>query len=333
VYLARKRIGGKTRYSIRESYRCGGGYLCRDLFDLGAEPAQFIVYPGGNAFYVDAVVEDEIRSLGSEPALEEMEAIFWPFLDPEIRRKLEPFRRRERQARSRRSPAEPADGLDAHIFDKRRIHFLKTGQMDPRLLGRIPVGMLRPLRHKSRDEIEQNFMEMESVLRPREYKTYTYAIFNLQQHFQQRCAGSHPEFLDPDEVDRCFIDEVCRLQRDASFWAGMEQAGDRLSDYLVRYAIMYFDHEYAARALAEEYLRDFINRHRQYRPPPSVILRMEEMAAIFGRSREALKKMNRRDLWRLYRRKAQELHPDKGGDHERFVKLNEAYHRLLRTKR
>lgn len=332
MYLARKRIGGKTSYSIRESYRSAGAYLCRHLFDLGAEPAQFIVYPGGNAFYIDAVVEDGIRSLGSEPAPEEMEAIFWPFLDPDIRRKLEPFRRQERQARSRRTAAEATDSPDVHIFDRRRIHFLKTGQMDPRLLGRIPVGMLRPLRHKSRDEIEQNFMEMEFVLRPREYKTYTYAIFNLQQHFQQRCASNHPEFLDPDEVDRCFVEEVCRLQRDASFWAGMEEAGDRLSDYLVRYAIMYFDHEYAARSLAEEYLRDFINRHRQYRPPPSVVIRMEEMAAIFGRSREALKKMNRRDLWRLYRRKAQELHPDKGGDHERFVKLNEAYHRLLRTK-
>jgi len=56
------------------------------------------------------------------------------------------------------------------------------------------------------------------------------------------------------------------------------------------------------------------------------------MTAVFEKSREALKKMNRRDLGRLYRRKAQQLHPDKGGDHERFVKLNEAYHRLLRTK-
>lgn len=332
MYLARKRVAGKTHYTIRESYRSADAYLCRDLFELGAEPARFIVYPGGNAFYIDAMVEDGIRALGSEPPPEDMENIFWPFLNPEIRRKLEPFRRQERQSRSRRSPAEAADSLDAHIFDKRRIHFLKTGRMDPQILGRIPATMLRQLRHKSRDEIEQNFMEMEFVLRPREYKTYTYAIFNLQQFFRQRCAQNHPEFLDPEEVDSCFIEEVCRLQRDASFWAGMKAAGDRLSGYLVRYAIMYFDHEYAARSLAEEYLQDFINRHRQYRPPPSVAVRMEEMAAIFGKSREALKKMNRRDLWRLYRRKAQELHPDKGGDHERFVKLNEAYHRLLRTK-
>jgi hypothetical protein len=84
--------------------------------------------------------------------------------------------------------------------------------------------------------------------------------------------------------------------------------------------------------VAADYLHDFINRHRAYRPPPSVAISMEEISGIFNKSREALKKMNRRDLWRLYRRRAQELHPDKGGDHERFVKLNEAYHKLLRTK-
>jgi hypothetical protein len=330
VYLARKRIAGRTHYTIRESYLDAGAYLCRDLFELGAEPARFIVYPGGNAFYIDAVVEDGIRALGSEPDPHNMENLFWPFLNPDIRRKLEPFRRQERQSRSRRPPEAP-ESFEAHVFDRRRIHFLKTGRMDPRTLGRIPATLLRPLRNKSRDEIEQGFMEMESVLRPREYKTYTFAIFNLQQFFLQRFAKDSPELLDGDKVDACFIEEVCRLQRDPAFWAGMD-AGERLSDYLVRYAVMYFDHDYAARSLAEEYLRDFINRHRHYRPPPSVAVRMEEIAAIFGKSREALKKMNRRDLWRLYRRKAQELHPDKGGDHEGFVKLNESYHRLLRTK-
>jgi len=331
VYLARKRCGGKTLFTIRESYRDAGSYLCRDLFELGAEPERFIVYPGGNAFYIDSAVEDAIRSLGSEPAPEDMENLFWPFLKADIRRKLEPFRRREGQSRSCRRPPEAPESFDAHIFDKRRIHFLKTGQTDPRVLGRIPAALLRPFRNKSRDEIEQGFMEMESILRPRDVKTYTYAIFDLQRFFHQRFARSHPEFLDPDEVDGCFLEAICRLQRDASFWAGMD-AGDRLSDYLVRYAVMYFDHDYASPSLAEEFLRDFINRHRHYRPPPSVTVRMEEMASIFGKSREALKKMNRRDLWRLYRRKAQELHPDTGGDHERFVKLNEAYQRLLRTK-
>lgn len=331
MYLARKHIGSKTHYVIRESYRQQDVYLCRDLYELGTEPAQFIVYPGGNAFYIDEAVEEGIRSLGSEPAPQDMENMFWPFLRPDIRIKLEPFRRQERQARSSGRPAPAPEAFDAHIFDKRRIHFLKTGQMDQRALGRLPAALLRPLRHKSRDEIEQGFMEMESVLRPREYKAYTYVIFNLQQFFHQRFAKDSPEFLDPEEVDDYFIEEVCRLHRDPGFWGGMD-AGGRLSDYLVRYAVMYFDHDFATRSLAADSIRDFINRHRAYRPPPSVTISMEEITGIFGKSREALKKINRRDLWRLYRRRAQDLHPDKGGDHERFLKLNEAYHKLLRTK-
>jgi hypothetical protein len=332
MYLARKHIGGKTHYVIRESYWRQDACLCRDLYDLGTDPGRFIVYPGGNSFYIEEAVEEVIRSLGSEPAAEEVETVFWPFLRPDIRRKIDPFRRRERQARDSRRPPEATDAFHAHIFDRRRIHFLKTGQMDQRSIGRLPAGLFRALRNKSRDEIEQGFIEMESILHPREYKAYTYVIFNLQQFFQQRFARAAPELLDPDEVDAYFIEEVCRLHGDPAFWAGMD-AGDRLSDYLIRYMLMYFDYDYAPRSAAAEYIRDFMNRHRDYRPPPSVVISMQEIAAVFGKSREALKKMSRRELWRLYRRRAQELHPDKGGDHEGFVRLNEAYQRLLRSKR
>jgi len=333
MYLARKTVGGKTHYVIRESFRERDGYLCRDLCELGTEPQRHIVYPGGNAFYIDDVVVESIRSLGSEPAQDDMETIFWPFLRPELRYKLEPFRRQERRLKSGRlGSATEAHPQSVHLFDKRRVHFLKTGQIDPHFIGQMPPSLWRRYQGKSRDEIEQGFLEMESVLRPREYKAYTYAIFNLQQFFHQSFAKGTPEFLDQDDVDAYFIQEVCRLHADAAFWVGME-TDSRLSDYLVRYVIMYFDHDYPQRSAAAEYIRDFMNRHREYRPPPSVMVSMQEIAAIFGKSREILKKMSRRDLWRLYRRRAQELHPDKGGDHEQFVKLNEAYHKLLRTKR
>lgn len=332
MYLARKTVGGKGHYVIRESFRQQDACLWRDLCDLGTDPARYIVYPGGNAFYIDDAVEETIRSLGSEPVAEDMENMFWPFLRPDIRYKLEPFRRQERRRRDERKAPESLGPESVHLFDRRRVHFLKTGQMDQRAIGRMPVSTWRGFRGKSRDEIEQEFMEMESVLQPREYKAYTYVIFNLQQFFHQRFAKDSPELLDPDAVDAYFIEEVCRIHGDAAFWAGMD-AGVRLSDYLIRYVIMYFDNEYASRSLAAEYIRDFINRHRQYRPPASVVISMQEIVDILGKGREALKKMNRRDLWRLYRRRAQALHPDKGGDHEQFVKLNEAYHKLLRTKR
>ena len=50
MYLARRRVAGRAHYSLRETYRSGGDLLFREGFDLGPEPARFIVYPGGNAF-------------------------------------------------------------------------------------------------------------------------------------------------------------------------------------------------------------------------------------------------------------------------------------------
>ena len=333
MYLASTTTaGGKLHFTIRESYLGEGVYRHRDLCDLGPTPGRFIVYPGGNAFYVDEAVEDAIRAHGTETSQEDLETIFWPFVRPDIRYKLEPFRRQERRRKDDRNPKQIPRPEGVHAFDKRRIHFLKFGQMEQRSLGRLPASAIRMLQDKSRDEIEQGFLQMENALRPREIKTYTYVIFNLQQYFTQRFAKDTPELLDPDDVDRCFVEEICKLHEDPGVWSGIATGG-RLHDYLVRYVLMFFDHDYPARSLFDDYLRDFMNRHREYRPPESVIVSMEEAGRIFGKSREALKKLTRRELGRLYRRRAQELHPDKGGDHETFLRLTAAYHKLLRAKK
>lgn len=332
MYLASVTEGGRKQFYIRESFLGGGVYRHRDLFKLGPAPGGYIIYPGGNSFYVDEAVEDAIRGRGIETSQEDLEEIFWPFVDPEIRHKLEPFRRQERRLKDERKIKQAPLPESLHLFDKRRLHFLKFGQMQQRSLDHLPASAIRRLQQKSRDEIEQSFMQMESVLRPREIKAYCYVIFNLQQFFTQRFAKDTPEFLDQDEVDRHFLQELCTLDADPSFWSGITSDG-RLHDYLLRYLLMFFDHDYGARSLAEEYLRDFMNRHREYRPPESITVSMEEAGRIFGKGREALKKLTRRDLGRLYRRRAQELHPDKGGSHESFLRLTAAYHRLMRTKK
>ena len=333
MYLASTTAaGGKRHFTIRESYLGEGVYRHRDLCDLGTTPGRFIVYPGGNAFYVEEGVEDAIRAHGTEPSQEDLETIFWPFVRPDIRYRLEPFRRQERRLKEDRRAKQVPRPESVHLFDKRRIHFLKFGQMEQRSLSRLPASAIRMLQDKSRDEIEQGFMQQEAALRPREIKTYTYVIFNLQQHFTQRFARDTPEFLDPDDVDRCFVEEICKLHEDRGFWSGMAPGG-RLHDYLVRYVLMFFDYDYAPRSLLDDYLRDFMNRHREHRPPESVIVSMEEAGRIFGKSREALKKLTRRELGRLYRRRAQEMHPDKGGDHETFLRLAAAYHKLMRAKK
>ena len=161
--------------------------------------------------------------------------------------------------------------------------------MDQRALGRLPNSIRRALQGKSRDEIEQGLIEMEAVLRPRELKAYTYTIFDLQQCFAERFAREAPEFLDPLRMDDVFLEALCGLQDDSAFWGGMDP-GARLHDYLARYAVMYFDHAFETRSPAEDYIREFINRHRDYRPPASVAETMRDSAEVFAESRETLRR-------------------------------------------
>ena len=69
MYLANVIIDGRMRFIIRESYRDGDVFKSRNLFDLGKDPARFIVYPGGNSFYIDDTVLDGLSSAGRRLSL------------------------------------------------------------------------------------------------------------------------------------------------------------------------------------------------------------------------------------------------------------------------
>ena len=84
MYLARKNIKGVAHYSIRESYQDGDYFLSRELVDLGTHPGAYIIYPGGNAFYIDPVIEEQLDRLGVVAQDNDLEDIFWRFLDPGI---------------------------------------------------------------------------------------------------------------------------------------------------------------------------------------------------------------------------------------------------------
>jgi hypothetical protein len=174
---------------------------------------------------------------------------------------------------------------------------------------------------------------METILAPREYKTYTYTIFNLQQFFHDSFAKNTPQMLNQHQVDEHFIAQVCALNQDPSFWAGMPTE-DRLHEYLIRYACMYFDHDFVPGSMLENHIRNFMNSRREYHPPDQTgRVSLKEAGILFDESQETLRNLSRSELARRYRRQALKLHPDLGGEHEKFVKLTEAYHRLLRTKK
>jgi hypothetical protein len=332
LYLAHKIVDRQAHFFIRESYRDGEIFRSRDLFNLGPDPAGYIVYPGGNSFYVDSAVEDGLSSAGRKTTPDELDDLFWVFLKPQIKRALASFRDREKTWRKseRNTGARPAGTY--HLFDRRRLFFLRTGRAHVTNFRSIPPGFFSAIDQKSRDEIEQNFIRMEYALHPHQLKPYVFSIFNLQSFFTEVYARATPYLLDQLKVDQCFVDVLCSLNDDRDFWSGSVKEC-RLHEYLVRYAIMFFDYDYEPRNPMQDYLRNFMNRHREHRPPPRrSFVSLREAGTIFNVDKTELKQMSRRDLARLYRRRALKLHPDKGGGTDEFIKLTDAYHSLLRRK-
>ncbi len=332
MYLAREQKGNETRYSIRESFREEGCWKSRHLFDLGTDPAAYIVYPGGHSYYYDEIVEEALTEKGASPGPDDLDNIFWDFLDPEVKRVILGFQRQaSRRWRRPRPEAEPPLS-PVHLFDKRRIHFLRCGQIDQSRIGRVSPRFFKLVWRKSRDEIEQMLTEQERILKANERATYVYVIFDLQRFFSSPFAKQNPGAVDRDALDGFFIESVCKLNDDRRFWKGAPEA-DRLRSALVKYVVMYFDGSFDRPSLLQDYFEDFINRRRQYIPPEKVRQRMQEAGELFGVGAAELKKLNRRDLTRLYRKLALRHHPDQGGSQETFVRLTETYQILLKAKK
>ncbi|THB81075.1 MAG: J domain-containing protein [Desulfobacteraceae bacterium] len=328
MYLALKRNRDGISYVLRESYPENDEYLSRDLYDVGPDPGRLILYPGGNSFYVDPAVSKSIRDKGLECSSDELEEIFWPFVDQRIRSATEHFRKSSRSSGTfrRLSRKEKLVILSkAHPFDKRRVHFLKFGNMNQGPLERMPALLFKKLVHQSRDEIEQGFLAQEGILKPHELKSYIYTIFDLQRFFQSFMAKSMPHVLDQEKVETHFLEQICRINRELfkeSAW---------LDNYLVRYVYLFFDGQYADTKLLDEMAQDFIFRHRFFKqqPRPEKQMPMDESLAVFNLTKEELSTLSRRALTRLYRKIASTRHPDTGGSHQEFIELNNAYQTLL----
>lgn len=335
MYLARKTVDNTTRFIIRETFPEAGCLRHRDLLDLGGRPQQYIVYSGSSSFYIDEWVAGELAKQGVDPDPFELERLFFPFLDPRIRYHINTFADRTGYRNWKPLSGDRKRKIlrETHLFDRRRLHFLRFGQTDQRRLDKS-ASLYNVLLNKSRDEIEQHMLQQEQKLRPHEYKLYLYTIFDLQRFFTESFALSMPEALDVGKMDDHFVEQACRLDRDVHFWEGLPRHAGRLPEYLVRYVILYFDYSFPSGGGWEEYVRNFMDSRRRFVPPAaSRRMTMTEVSTVFGISRGELSAMSRRELKRLFRKKARELHPDQGGNHDKFIELADAYNEIMRTKR
>lgn len=319
MYLARKRTSSGFRYFLRISRKEGPFWKACDLIDLGPDPSVYIRYPGGRSFYIDEGLEEAVKSHGIETDQWELEKLFFRFVKPEIQEALGPYIDRS-QRRPPRFPRKEQLKLQEkyHPFDKRRLLFLKFGSTNVENLLKRPLSFLNQLQHKSRDEIEQLIWDKEDILRPKEVVAYIYTAFALWEYFPERFTRFIPEAGLIEELDRFFLEAICRLAQDETYRMGLSEE-EVLREYLSRYVILYFDHTEAERKFFEE------RQHGKW-------LRREilvEAARYFGFSPESLEKLSRKELLSIFRAKAKELHPDRGGDKEAFIRLRKLFEELM----
>ena len=333
MYLAQWRKNGKRHYTIRQSYTCDGGFKSRDLFELGPNPADYIVYVGGNGYYYRSDIIDGLAASHTPVSQDELDDLMFPFLTPEIQRTIHGFDRGRRRSKPKAIDDGPSAAAEAHLFDKRRLHYLRFGHSDQRHITKVRDRLFWPLYSKSRDELEQYFMVEERRLRTHERPFYISVIFELNRfvpnqdssdlHSSDQASTDSPMA----QMDAFFLSKLCRLNKDRAFWADLP-TGHCLHDYLVRYAVMYFDYAPPQPSPWQAYVEDFIRRHRVYHPPQSVQIKLEEAGRLFGMPWKELKKLDKASLTRLYRRLAMKFHPDQGGDPELFRRLT-SYYKVL----
>ena len=334
MYLASLKKGQTTTYQIRQSYyNKDDTFGYRIIFDLGPDPRRsFALY---NEYVV--VFNDELMSAVAAAGENEgyiLEQLLWRFLPPETRRRLALFGWRF----SRRTfplTAEERDKIDhqIHLFDRRRLYYIHYGAVDQSRLSRMHEKCCRPLLDTSRDEREYYFAAEEAALSSGHYLQYVYAIFNIQKHFHQSFAPWFPEALPWEEVADHFLSELCVLNDDSRFWQG-DMPGYGLHAHLQRYLIMFFDYRPAIRSVQAEVAKAFREGHRRFRWPKRTPARpAEKVSEIFATPYDELQKMSREQLNKLYRKKAMDLHPDRGCDHELFIELTEVYESLQRMKK
>ncbi len=337
MYLARTENGlYRYEFVLRESYRRGECFVHRDVVRLGQDPGAYLNYSGGNAFHIDEGLLQRLRAQGVSTPYNELEDLFFPYVDPEIRLRLQPFRERSRCRNWKRAD----DSLrrraleETHCFDRRRLHYLRLGRSSVQAVEKTPA-LYTVVLDKSRDEIEQLILMQEQALQVRDIHSYLFSIFDLQRHFQESYARSMPHALERERVDAHFLEEFCALAEDNAFWRGYlrDQTPPR---YLLRYLFMYFDQipEQAPGGWCAAGGYGRFSRRAGTGPAANGRgMNRRDALAIFSLSAAELGAMDKKALTRLYRRKAQDMHPDKGGDAETFIRLTSAYEQLLPSLR
>jgi hypothetical protein len=330
MYIARRVVDGGFLFRICHSYKKGRWWRNEDLVDLGSDPCRFIIPSDrGEGFAVQEGLREELRGRGIRPEPEELEELFLPFAPAHLQKKGKKSRHmgagrrrpRIRDCEKRRLEAEIA------LFDRRRLHYLVWGDFDLSAISILPIEIFLLLADKSRDEIEQDLIRREQVLEPDEYNRYVFSVFNLQPYFIYLETGAMPAGQEREGLEQFFIEELCLINASPWYWM-QDEPPHRLHPHLTRYVVMFLDHDLAPGVSWQDYLRDRDRRAATFTAEESV----SDAEELFGLGSGELRSLSDHDLHNLYKKRALALHPDHGGDQEKFIRLQQAYEELIKER-
>ncbi len=331
-YLKRIEKRPYSHFILSETYADRGILKSRDLLDLGPDPTIYIEYTwSGHGFYFKPELEESLRRLGVRYTSEDLESVFMPFIRPDIRTIIERFHHAHRSRTSINCDLDDLakGGRRVHIFDARRLYYLRFGRMDSGELSLKHWKFLNVFLCKSRDEIESAIDRMERRLPPGEFATYVYASLGIPLLYPQYLR-ENPAAMDRYELDEYVQMALCGLNVDENFFLGVDRDDwGGLHKYLQKYAWLYFDSDFTFETWFEGF---FFGYRFTPRSEPAPRISVQVAFEVFGITGEEFNRMSRKQLISLYRRKAKKRHPDKGGRHDDFLKLSEAYEQLLGLK-
>lgn len=298
MYISRRIAPSGYTYSICESYYDHPYYRSRVLFELGSDPTKFITYYSDVAFSID--LEEELAKQGIKTDQFELEELFYRFLTPSAQRWVTISINRRR---NKDKPSQSFDSREFHWFDRIRLIVLKLDHRQPKRILDERLPFFGKLLKKSRDEIENMIWDMEDRLTFRERVRYFYAVFELMN------------YVDTEERDGIFLEIICSLSKDPNYLMGLETP-EVLRNYLSRYIWQYFD------------LLPVRRVPRVYEIWVQEVY--EDVSQILNIPVETLFSLSRKDILKMFRIKIKELHPDKGGDHEAFIRLRRIMETFLK---
>ncbi len=306
MYIARRPVFGHYEYSLKESYYEAPYWKSRTILNLGSSPEDYIIYYSEVGFFID--LEETLEKLGYKVDQWKLEKLFFRFLNSEAKRIITQFTRSQVIKIKRKK----VNIKDFHPFDIKRRIVLKFGMSNPEKYMDYPYPFLSELYEKSRDELENYFWNLEDSLKFKEKIRYLMIIFGLNYI---------PSWFSEEDIDKMFLNNFCKILKDETFRMGMDTE-ELLKTYFCRYIWLYFD---AIPLFKRPKKFHFIDNFKEN----EIFLKASNLLGI---SIEILKKATKKELFKIYRQKAKELHPDKGGSHERFIQLKKVFEELLKLK-